>query len=117
MSGLRPVDRCGWRIAGRAASLVLACCLGAADARAQRFPARCYDETAGLSQNRVSVAVQDHKGYLWIGTGEGLSRFDGYRFVTYGASQGLPHLYINHLAVDRLGRLWIATNGGGLARL
>jgi len=46
-----------------------------------------------------------------------LSRFDNYRFTNYGAGDGLPHIFINDVTVDRQGRLWVATNGGGVARL
>lgn len=65
----------------------------------------------------VRVIYQDAKGYLWIGTGDGLSRFDGQRFVNYGAREGLEHRYINAIAEDRQGRLWLGTYGAGIARL
>ena len=60
---------------------------------------------------------QDRKGYLWLATWEGLSRFDGYRFINYGLRDGLGDPIINAITEDRQGRLWIATNGGGVARL
>lgn len=53
---------------------------------------------------------------MWFGTSEGLSRFDGYHFVTYDRSDGLSHLWINDITEDRDGRLWVATNGGGVSR-
>jgi ligand-binding sensor domain-containing protein len=46
-----------------------------------------------------------------------LSRFAGYGFVNYDRRDGLPHVFINHITEDRHGRLWVATNGGGVARL
>lgn len=64
--------------------------------------------------------IQDHTGFLWIGSQDGLVRWDGYRFRLYrpdGARKGsLPDNDIRHLFVDAAGRLWIATNVGGLAR-
>jgi signal transduction histidine kinase/ligand-binding sensor domain-containing protein len=60
---------------------------------------------------------QDSRGYLWFGTSEGLSRFDGYRFVTYGLESGLPHAIVLHLGEDPQGRLWIAPFRGGLLTL
>ncbi|HSC27840.1 MAG TPA: two-component regulator propeller domain-containing protein [Vicinamibacterales bacterium] len=70
-----------------------------------------------MVQSSVRVALQDRRGFLWIGTNEGLSRFDGYRFVNYGTADGLGNLYINDIVEDAQGRLWVATNGGGVARL
>jgi ligand-binding sensor domain-containing protein/signal transduction histidine kinase len=90
---------------------VLAC--GAA--RGERLALRCYGQRDGLSHNRVSAILQDGRGYLWIGTWEGLSRFDGYDFVSFGASDGLGHPLVNALAEDEQGRLWVATNGGGIS--
>ena len=86
-------------------------------ARAQRLQVRHYDMRSGLVHSRVNTIHQDVKGYLWFGTWEGLSRFDGYRFINYDTRDGLGHLLINSIAEDRLGRLWIATNGGGVSRL
>ncbi|MBX7223696.1 MAG: protein kinase [Blastocatellia bacterium] len=73
-----------------------------------------------LSQNTVQCIVQDPKGFLWIGTSDGLNRYDGYRFQIYrnrpDDPQSLPNNDINALCVDRTGTLWIGTQGGGLCR-
>ncbi len=72
----------------------------------------------GLSSNRVTSIIQDKKGFLWIGTEEGLNRYDGYRFKSYykkrGDNNSLSHNYIWSLCEDKNGYIWIATNGGGL---
>ena len=47
--------------------------------------------------------------FLWFCTTEGLSRFDGYRFTTYGADEGLPHRIIESLIETRSGAHWIGT--------
>jgi len=83
---------------------------------AQRLPVRRYRQADGLAHEQVRVIRQDGKGYLWIGTGEGVSRFDGYQFVTFGAAHGLAVPLINDIAVDAGGRVWVATNGSGVAR-
>ena len=83
---------------------------------AQRLPVRRYRQADGLAHEQVRVIRQDGKGYLWIGTGEGVSRFDGYQFVTFGAAHGLAVPLINDIAVDPGGRVWVATNGSGVAR-
>src|SRR5215475_2008665 len=85
--------------------------------RAQRLSTRCYNVSDGLAHSRVGAIHQDRKGYLWFGSFEGLSRFDGYRFTNYGMRDGLGHMIINDIVEDRRGRLWVATNGGGVSRL
>ena len=84
---------------------------------AEQLPIKTYTIADGLAHNSLHSIYQDHKGFLWFGTYEGLSRFDGYGFVNYDRRDGLPHVFINHIAEDRQGRLWVATNGGGVARL
>ena len=55
----------------------------------QRLPLRRYGIDDGLAHNVVGAIFQDSKGYLWFGTAEGLSRFDGYSFTNYGRNEGL----------------------------
>jgi ligand-binding sensor domain-containing protein/signal transduction histidine kinase len=86
-------------------------------AAAERLPFRHYGVGDGLVQSRVAVIHQDGKGYLWFGTLEGLSRFDGHQFVNYGTADGLDHPTINAIAEDQNGGLWFGTNGGGVAHL
>ena len=87
------------------------------DTQAQQLSIRHYDVSDGLAHSHVSAMHQDRKGYLWLATWEGLSRFDGYRFKNYGAADGLGDPIVNDITEDRYGRLWVATNGGGIARL
>src|SRR5262249_4342861 len=86
-------------------------------AQAEQLPIKTYKIADGLAHGSILSIYQDHKGFLWFGTFEGLSRFDGYSFVNYDRRDGLPHSFINHITEDRQGRLWVATNGGGVARL
>jgi ligand-binding sensor domain-containing protein/two-component sensor histidine kinase len=70
----------------------------------------------GLPQNRIRALCQTPDGYLWIGTAEGLARFDGVRFAIFDQSN-TPTLHddgILALTVGRDGTLWIGTEGGGL---
>ena len=82
---------------------------------AEQLPLRHYGVYEGLSHSNVRCILQDSKGYLWIGTADGLGRFDGYGFTTYNTSDGLGHSFINSITEDRQGRVWVATNGGGVA--
>ena len=83
----------------------------------QRLAFRHYDVSDGLISSRVRVIYQDSKDYLWFGTTEGLSRFDGQRFTNYDTRDGLDHSQINTILEDRQEHLWVGTNGGGVARL
>lgn len=70
----------------------------------------------GLSQSVVTSILQDHQGYLWFGTQEGLNRYDGYRFTTYSqrseAEGSVANDWIRCLYEDGEGRLWVGSNGG-----
>ncbi len=70
----------------------------------------------GLPQSSAEALLQTQDGYLWIGTQEGLARFDGSRFVVYdkGTTPELRHNRILTLMQDRRGRLWLGSEGGGL---
>lgn len=74
----------------------------------------------GLSQNAAQVILQDSQGYLWVGTENGLNRYDGIEFKHYVSDrtnrQALSNDYISGLSEDSAGNLWVATDGGGLAR-
>jgi ligand-binding sensor domain-containing protein/signal transduction histidine kinase len=82
---------------------------------AEQLPLRHYGVYDGLPHSNIRCILQDSRGYVWIGTADGLSRFDGYRFTTYDTSDGLGHSFINAIIEDRQGRIWIATNGGGVS--
>jgi ligand-binding sensor domain-containing protein/signal transduction histidine kinase len=72
----------------------------------------------GLPQNTVHAIAQTKDGYIWIGTEEGLARFDGVKFTVFD-KQNTPELksnYIRSLLADRQGALWIGT-AQGLVRL
>jgi PAS domain S-box-containing protein len=72
----------------------------------------------GLSQNAGLDIFQDSRGYLWIGTQDGLNRYDGYSFKVYKHDPDDPssisHNSILKIAEDENGDLWIGTWGGGL---
>jgi len=68
----------------------------------------------GLVQNQVLDICQDHKGYIWVATAGGISKFDGKQFRNFSVSDGLPANTVTELLVDRRNRIWMATHGGGL---
>ncbi len=72
----------------------------------------------GLPQNSVLSLAQTPDGYIWMGTEEGLVRFDGVRFTVFDKNTaGLKHNMVLALLVDRHGDLWLGMYGGGIARL
>ncbi|HEX3681152.1 MAG TPA: two-component regulator propeller domain-containing protein [Bryobacteraceae bacterium] len=76
-----------------------------------------WQTAQGLPQNSVLSLAQTADGYLWLGTEEGLARFDGMRFVAFDKRvEGLAVGAIQTLFVDSHQNLWIGTSGGGLSR-
>ena len=72
----------------------------------------------GLPQNTVQAIVQTQDGYLWVGTQEGLARFDGLNFTVFD-KENTPAFKSNDirfLIEDRQGRLWISTSYGLVCR-
>ncbi len=74
----------------------------------------------GLSQNAGLSLLQDRQGYLWIGTQDGLNRYDGYNLTQFRHDPENPaslgHNGILALYQDKDGFLWVGTWGGGLNR-
>ncbi|MBE9562108.1 MAG: hypothetical protein IMF12_04510, partial [Proteobacteria bacterium] len=74
---------------------------------------------AGLSQGTIYTILQDKLGFLWVGTQDGLNKYNGYEFTIYRhESQNIHSLIHNEIFViyeDTTGTLWIGT-GNGLER-
>jgi len=68
-----------------------------------------YTVNDGLPRNIVTSFVQDKYGYGWVGTRNGLARFDGYDFISY---ESLTGLFINSMVTDNNNNLWISSNNG-----
>ncbi len=69
----------------------------------------------GLSQSTVKATLQDAHGFLWVGTADGLNRYDGYHFVTYKHSRqpgSLSDSRVASLYLDSDDQLWIGTFNG-----
>ncbi len=74
----------------------------------------------GLSHNSVYCLLQDQNGYIWIGTQNGLNKYDGYSFEVYRSNgqtpseNGFVGKTISSLYEDRLGNLWVGTRKQGI---
>lgn len=86
------------------------------DAPLAEYTIDTWQSSDGLPGNTVTAISQDPVGYLWLGTLNGLVRFDGLRFEVFGEDAGLPSSRILCLLHDSKGTLWIGTEGGGLSR-
>ena len=77
-----------------------------------------YSQEHGLSNNQIHCILQDSKGWMWIGTSQGVCRFDGYRFTVFkndpDDSTSLKGNLVRVIYEDRKGQLWVGTENGGL---
>lgn len=87
--------------------------------RLTQYLQRIWQARQGLPQSDILAIQQTKDGYLWLGTSDGLFRFDGVRFTPPGDLDGLalPKMSVRQLAEDARGRLWVATRDAGLIRI
>ncbi len=84
--------------------------------KSQELPFKNFTPFEGLSTLKTSCIIQGPDGYIWVGTENGLNRFDGVNFKIYtkdiNDTNSLPGNVIMDLMTDNFGNLWIATDGG-----
>jgi len=85
-------------------------------AQQNRIKAQLFTALEGLSQSHVTVVYQDSIGFLWIGTRDGLNKYDGYTFQHFRNQpfnkNSISNNYIRSIAEDSRGNIWIGTNSG-----
>ncbi|MDH3640632.1 MAG: ATP-binding protein [Gammaproteobacteria bacterium] len=105
----------------RCAAIVIGALLAQLATAADNIRFNRFGVDQGLSQARVQAIAQDQSGFIWLGTQQGLNRFDGRQFVQYfhdaRSEQTLADDWIWALHADGRGNLWIGTESGGLDRL
>lgn len=74
-----------------------------------------YSTKDGLPSNNCYFTLQDKKGYIWVASDAGVSRFDGKVFETFSIDDGLPDNQIIRLYEDRTGRIWFSALNGQLS--
>src|SRR5882672_5708731 len=79
---------------------------------AEQLPVKTYTTGEGLPRDEVTLLRQDSRGFLWMAAGDGISRFDGYKFTNYTTNDGLADRRVNDLLETSSGVYWIATEGG-----
>lgn len=79
-----------------------------------------FTNNDGLSHNNVICVLQDQQGFIWLGTRDGLNRFDGYNFKVFRNEPSDPKSingnFINSIVEDKLGNIWVATASNGLSK-
>lgn len=81
-------------------------------AQAERLPIKTYTSADGLGSGFVNTLMRDSRGFIWLCTRDGLSRFDGARFVTYRVGNGSAPTSIEGITETRDGSYWITTTSG-----
>lgn len=94
------------------ALIVLTPILMVIGAMAQERTYRQYGPSDGLANLGVNCLFEDRTGFLWVGTDNGLYRYDGSTFRGFGHAQGLEDTEIRSVAQAPNGDLWVATQGG-----
>ena len=75
---------------------------------------RQYTTSDGLASSEVYWILEDRKGFIWISSDNGASRFDGYRFRNFGLKDGLKENVIFVMQLDTMGRVWMQAMSGNL---
>ncbi len=99
--------------------LILSCmiiCLTGISVSGQAVTFEHFSVREGVSQSEIKCMLQDSEGYLWIGTQNGLNKYDGYSFVNYfydpSDSNSISNSWIFDICEDPDGNLWLGTKGG-----
>lgn len=79
------------------------------------YPFRSISKNDGLPSPVVLCLYQDSGGFVWMGTPNGLCRFDGQTIKVFAKDDGLPSNCIDSILEDTRGKLWLGTDGGGLS--
>ncbi|MFN0032719.1 MAG: two-component regulator propeller domain-containing protein [Flavobacteriales bacterium] len=82
---------------------------------AQTYVGQTYQRKDGLISQNVNCVAQDKQGYLWFGTDEGVSRFDGKRFQNFTTDDGLCDNEVLGIAADSAGHIWFLSVSGCIA--
>lgn len=90
-------------------------------AQSGQFLVRTLSVEDGLTQSTVNVIFKDREGFMWVGTSQGLNRYDGYHVDTYLRDPDDPNSLLDEdiqaLFQDDQGIIWVATFVGGISRL
>ena len=94
--------------------LLRLCCLllGTVHAFGQQYGFRMFGQDDGLLNLTVKAVLQDQEGFLWVGSANGVFRYDGVAFTRFATKDGLPAAYVAGIVESSDRTLWVATHGG-----
>ncbi|HJU84809.1 MAG TPA: diguanylate cyclase [Holophagaceae bacterium] len=87
--------------------------LRAAPRELGQFSFKTYGSDQGLRNLATTSLLQDAAGFIWVGTEDGLYRYDGQTFQRFGTKEGLPSASIRALRIGPEGALWVSTQNKG----
>ncbi|HNP48111.1 MAG TPA: histidine kinase [Bacteroidia bacterium] len=88
--------------------------ISSVQAQQKEIPSRHFSADDGLPSSEVHKIVEDSKGYIWIATDRGVSKFDGYEIKSFGIAEGLLDISILRLTLDSRGRVWMIGRSGNI---
>ena len=100
------------QLVGRSLAATVLVCTFAAAILAKTLPVRIFTSADGLGSSFIDYLMRDSRGFLWFATRDGLSRFDGIRFVTYQVGEKDAAPGIERFFETSKGLYWIVTTGG-----
>src|SRR6056297_620594 len=80
--------------------------------QSQELTYKKYTIADGLPQTQVMDIYQDSKGFIWVITKNGISRFDGMKFINYTNKDGLPDRIVTGVIEDLNGTIWVISKSG-----
>jgi ligand-binding sensor domain-containing protein len=86
-------------------------CFWSFNITAQELVSKSYRVNDGLPSNETYSVIKDKKGFIWIASDLGITRFNGYTFKTFSEKEGLPENVVFKLYEDNYGRIWFTTLG------
>jgi ligand-binding sensor domain-containing protein/serine phosphatase RsbU (regulator of sigma subunit) len=110
---VRPVTRCH---AKAVAWLILLLTVPVLHASSQKYFFDNYSIKQGLSEQKVYTLLQDSKDYIWLGTANGVSRFDGKKFTNFTSHDSLASGGVRSIIEDSNGNIWFGHLNGGISR-
>jgi ligand-binding sensor domain-containing protein/anti-sigma regulatory factor (Ser/Thr protein kinase) len=100
----------------KVAAMILTCVCFFSYAQNNTYHFTTYTVSQGLSNNSINCITKDSRNFIWIGTAEGLNRFDGSRFISFFSDRDDPASLSGNIISDilqyRPGQLLISTNNG-----
>ena len=88
-----------------------------AETKAQSYQFAKYSVEQGLPQQYIYSLNQDNNGFIWIGTGDGISKFDGVEFKNFTIEDGLSENFVTCSAQKQANTIWLGHNKGGISKI